>query len=197
MPGCPAERRTSTARRRRREPRGSPTEEVPGGGPGRSTGRAPPRTRAPRTQATAASRGGRRLLRAARRHPAAPRVLIRLRVVRDQLRQRHREQRHRPTQASPPLQIAGRVPVQLAMPPARTCPSCGPTLYDSTSIPASRPRRASGTVWFQIVERPSPLIMSPEPASARKSSTSQMLSTQPAAAIARPQPPAPRIASSP
>ncbi len=59
-------------------------------------------------------------------------------------------------------------------------------------MPASRPRSSSGIVWFQMVERPRPLSMSPAPAKARQSSTSQTFPNQPAAAIARPQAVAPR-----
>ena len=101
------------------------------------------------------------------------------------------------THATPPLQIADRVPVHPAIAPARTCPSCGPTLYESTSMPASRPRNSSGTVWFQMVERPSPLSMSPAPAKPRQRSTSQTSSNHPAAAMASPQPAAPPTTNSP
>ena len=36
--------------------------------------------------------------------------------------------------------------------PASTLPSVGPIEYESISMPASRPRRWSGMVWFQMVE---------------------------------------------
>ncbi len=64
-------------------------------------------------------------------------------------------------------------------------------------MPASRPRSRSGMVWFQMVERPSPLSMSPAPARPRHTSTSQTLAVQPAAAMARPQPAAPNTTSRP
>ncbi len=101
------------------------------------------------------------------------------------------------THAAPPDHTAERVPVQPAIAPARTWPSCGPTLYDSTSIPASRPRSSSGIVWFQIVDLPRPLSMSPAPARARQTRTIQMFWNHPAAAIASPQPAAPPTTNSP
>lgn len=64
-------------------------------------------------------------------------------------------------------------------------------------MPASLPRSSSGMVWFQIVERPSPLSMSPAPAKARQSSTSQTFANQPAATIAAPHPAAPNTTKSP
>jgi hypothetical protein len=70
--------------------------------------------------------------------------------------------------------------------PARTCPPSGPTEYDNISMPASRPRIASGMVWFHTVPRNIAEIMSAEPARARKTSTSQKLGITPASAM---QPP--------
>lgn len=64
-------------------------------------------------------------------------------------------------------------------------------------MPARRARRPSGIVWFQIVERPSPLGMSPAPANARHSSTSHTLSSRTAAATARPHPAAPKTTNRP
>lgn len=52
-------------------------------------------------------------------------------------------------------------------------------------------------VWFQMVERPSPLSMSPAPANARHTSTSQMFANHPAAVIASPHPAAPNTTKSP
>ncbi len=52
-------------------------------------------------------------------------------------------------------------------------------------------------VWFQMVERPSPLSMSPAPASPRHTSTSQTSDSRPAAAMARPHPAAPNTTRSP
>jgi hypothetical protein len=52
-------------------------------------------------------------------------------------------------------------------------------------------------VWFQMVERPRPLSMSPAPARPRHARTSQTFDVQPAAAMARPQPAAPNTTSRP
>ena len=65
-----------------------------------------------------------------------------------------------------------RTDVASATRPARASPPSGPTVYDSISIPARRPRCESGIVWCQIVARNSPLIMSNAPASTSPSSTS-------------------------
>ena len=76
------------------------------------------------------------------------------------------------THSTPPVHTDARTESHAAVPPARTCPSCGPTEYDNSSIPASRPRSSSGIVWFHIAARKIPLTMSKHPPKVRKSSTS-------------------------
>ena len=95
--------------------------------------------------------------------------------------------RPRSTAHRPPRPTSVRV-VRAAIPPTRTWPSCGPTEYDSSSMPASRPRSSSGIVWFHIAERKMPLTMSQAPASVRNSSTSRTSCSCPAAVIASPHP---------
>ena len=56
--------------------------------------------------------------------------------------------------------------------PERVVPSVGPIEYESCSIPAIRPRIASGIVWFHIVARKIPEDMSAAPAAASASSAS-------------------------
>ena len=53
-------------------------------------------------------------------------------------------------------------------------------------MPASRPRIASGMVWFQTVCRKIPEIMSATPDSTRKSATSQIPGISPASATVAP-----------
>ena len=65
-------------------------------------------------------------------------------------------------------------------------PSVGPIEHESCSIPASRPRRSSGIVWFHIVERKIPDDMSAAPASARNASASGSESGEPEQATATP-----------
>ncbi|MCA9257145.1 MAG: chorismate synthase, partial [Phycisphaerales bacterium] len=54
--------------------------------------------------------------------------------------------------------------------PDSASPSKGPVIKLIISIPARRPRKRSGTVWFQTVVLKIPLIMSKKPANATKKS---------------------------
>jgi len=65
-------------------------------------------------------------------------------------------------------------------------PSVGPIEYESCSMPASRPRRPSGIVWFHIVERKMPEDMSAAPAAARNASASASEPAKPKPATAAP-----------
>jgi hypothetical protein len=53
-------------------------------------------------------------------------------------------------------------------------------------MPASRPRRLSGIVWFQIVPRKTAEIMSEAPARVKNKTATQIVGDQPAAAMHAP-----------
>jgi len=76
--------------------------------------------------------------------------------------------------------------VSAASAPDCVVPSVGPIEYDSCSMPARRPRRLSGIVWFQIVARKMPDDMSAAPAAARNASASGSDPAKPKPAIAAP-----------
>ncbi len=96
-----------------------------------------------------------------------------------------------PTQTTPPAQIDARTPVQAAVPPARTCPSWGPTEYESSSMPASRPRSARPE-WSGPTSRPGRRSRSPCRNSRRGPGTAA-----PATHHARPPPPPSQAPSMP
>src|SRR5436305_481662 len=101
------------------------------------------------------------------------------------------------THSTPPETTDTRTLNSDATTPASKLPSAGPDVYDSISIDASRPRSESGIVWFQIVCRKTPLIMSAPPASARNASAATSPGTNPNPTIATPQTVAAAITPSP
>ncbi len=78
-------------------------------------------------------------------------------------------------------------PIRSAIKAARALPSSGPDMYDSCSMPASRPRSSVGIVSFQIVMRNTPLAMSAAPASARHRRAVKRPFAKPRPTIAAPQ----------
>jgi hypothetical protein len=87
---------------------------------------------------------------------------------------------------TPPATSAVRTPATAASAPDCVIPSVGPIEYESCSIPAGRPRRPSGIVWFQIVARKMADDMSAAPASARNASASGSEPTRPKTATDAP-----------
>ena len=76
------------------------------------------------------------------------------------------------TQIIPPLVTEIDNVVTAAIDAARIWPANGPSEYDNNSIPARRPRKLSGMVWFHIADLKSALTMSDAPANVRNKSTS-------------------------
>ena len=70
--------------------------------------------------------------------------------------------------------------------PERSCPAGGPAAYDSSSMPAIRPRRWSGIDCFHIASRNTPLHSSAPPATARNASATQTDGASPTIPIASP-----------
>ena len=79
-----------------------------------------------------------------------------------------------------------RGPVTAATAPDRSCPAGGPAAYDSSSMPAIRPRRWSGIDCFHIASRKTPLHSSAPPATARNASATQTDGASPTIPIASP-----------
>ena len=100
-------------------------------------------------------------------------------------------------QIIPPLVTENDKVVTAAIEAARICPASGPNEYDNNSMPARRPRKLSGIVWFHIADLNNALTMSEAPAKVRKSKTSHSELVIPESAMARPQPIAAHIIARP
>ena len=87
--------------------------------------------------------------------------------------------------------------VTAAIDAARICPANGPNEYDNNSIPARRPRKLSGMVWFHSADLNKALTMSDAPARVRKSKTSHSELVAPDSAMANPHPIAAHIIALP